>query len=723
MFWHKKVPFIKQLDSQDCGFACLKMVGKYYFPTFSLQQSLIENSTLFKFGISIHDLKKNAENVGFEAHALSLNFTQVKQKLQLPAVVLWNQNHYVVIASIKKNKIEVVDPEFGRIIYTENDFLNGWKQQAEKGVVLYLEPTNLLKEYVQNNPETKTNVKDFIPYLKTYKIQFLFVGFSLLFSSIVELLFPFFTQKIIDKGVAFNNLDLIYQLLIAQLVLFFSKIGLEFYRSWLFIHISSRISFSLISNFLSKLLKLPIRFFNSKTLGDLTQRIQDHKRIEDLLTKELIQAVFATLSLCIYAAILIFFDLKIFLTVIVFTAIELLWIFIFIEKIKINDHKSFTLQAKDRNKIQEIIEGIHDVKLNNLEEQKAKQWQEIQKGIYTNQLSQLKVNQKYQSYRFFNFLQNIFCLFFAAVAVLNGNMTLGTMLSVMFILGGINLPISQLINFVLNIQLTKISFERLKDIQNYKEEEDINQNLFPDEIQDISLKNVSFSYDNTHFILKDISFTIPKNKTTAIVGVSGSGKTSLLKLILKFYTIQNGYINLGIYNLREVNTKKWREKCGVVFQDSILFSHTIKYNICLNDVVDQERYRRAVELANIKSFIESLPLKDNMRIGTEGIGLSQGQKQRLLIARAIYKNPDYLFFDEATNALDTVNERLIIENVSTYFAEKTQIIVAHRLSTVINADQIVVLDQGRVIEVGTHYDLIALKGKYFELIKNQLELV
>ena len=469
-------------------------------------------------------------------------------------------------------------------------------------------------------------------------------------------------------------------------------------------------------------MQLPLKFFNSKNIGDLTQRIQDHKRIEEFLSKDLIQTVFSIFSIVIYSFILLYFNISIFLIVFIGTIIELLWIFRFLKKIKILDQKTFSLQAKDQNKIYELINSMQEIKLNNLEENKRNEWQKIQTTIYLNNIDKLKINQQYESYRFISFFQTILVVFVSSMAVMNGTLTIGSMLAIMFILGGINAPISQLINFVLQYQLVKVSFERLNEIHNKPDEENVSKVSKLSEIEDINIQNINFSYDNSNNILKNISLKIPKGKTTAIVGMSGSGKTTLLKLILKFYKPQQGNLLLHKTPLEEIENTLWRNKCGVILQDSFIFSDTISYNISLEENANQEKLLNAIKLANIDDFIHKLPLKLNTIIGSEGIGISHGQKQRILIARAIYKNPDYLFFDEATNSLDAKNERIIVENINYYFKNKTMIVVAHRLSTVKNADQIIVLDNGEIIEKGTHDELIKFKGKYFELIQNQLEL-
>jgi ATP-binding cassette, subfamily B, bacterial len=687
----------------------------------STSNPIFAESYLLKQGIQLSELDQTAKNLGYETMIVKLDFEKMVENAPLPAIFYWNQYHFIVVYKIKNNNVYVSDPAFGKTTYSKKEFLKGWNQNKAEGLVLLLEPTEKLREQ-RTAIQEKGSLQYVTQYLKQHKTQLFLIALTLLLSACIEFILPFFTQKILDKGVAGKNIPLVYWILTAQIVVFVSRMSLQFYRSWLFIHISSRISLLIISDFLIKLMHLPMKFFNSKNMGDLTQRIHDHKRIEEFLSKDLIQTVFSIFSIFIYASILFYFNSNIFIIIFLSTMIELLWIFGFLNKIKVLDQKTFSLEAKDQNKIYEIVNSMQEIKLNNLEEQKRTEWQKIQTNIYLNNIEKLKIQQQYESYTFISFLQTILVLFVAALAVMNQSLTIGSMLAIMFILGGINGPIGQLINFVLQYQLVKASFERLNEIHNKPDEENVAHISSLTDIEDIYLHNINFTYDHSNYILKNISLKIPKGKTTAIVGMSGSGKTTLLKLLLKFYKPQNGSILINNHSLDEIDNTLWRDKCGVILQDSFIFSDTIAYNIALEPNPHPERLENAIHLANMFDFVEKLPLQLDTIIGSEGIGISQGQKQRILIARAIYKNPDYLFFDEATNSLDTKNERIIVENINRFFNKKTMIIVAHRLSTVKNADQIIVLDNGIIIEKGTHNDLIKLKGKYFELIQNQLEL-
>ncbi|WBV56365.1 peptidase domain-containing ABC transporter [Chryseobacterium daecheongense] len=717
----KTFPFLRQLDSQDCGVTCIRMIAKYYGINISNTNPVLVESNLLKQGITISDLNDTAKKLGFNTLVVKLDFEKMINNVPLPAIFFWNQNHFIIVYKVVNKQLYVADPGFGKIVYSQKEFLKGWAQESDEGIVLLLDPTEKLFD-IREKKKKKNDLQYVTQYLVKHKIQLFLIALTLLISSCIELIFPFFTQKILDKGVVLKKISIIYLILIAQILVFVSRIGLEFYRSWLFIHISSRISLSIISDFLVKLMQLPLRFFNSKNIGDLIQRIQDHNRIESFLSKDLIQTVFSFFSIVIYICILFYFNINVFLIVSIGTILELLWIFKFLHKIKLLDQKTFTLEIKDKNKIYELISSMQEIKLNNLEENKRNEWQKIQTNIYLNNINKLKTTQKYESYRFIGFFQTILVIFVSSIAVMNQTLTIGSMLAIMFILGGINAPIGQLINFVLQYQLVKVSFERLNEIHNKPNEENLNKISYLEDIKDINIDNVSFSYDNSNYILKNISLKIPKGKTTAIVGVSGSGKTTLLKLILKFYQQQQGTILINDNTLEEVENTFWRSKCGVILQDSFIFSDTISYNISLEENANQEKILNAIRLANVNDFVDKLPLGLSTIIGSEGIGISHGQKQRILIARAIYKNPDYLFFDEATNSLDSNNEVIIINNINRYFNGKTMIVVAHRLSTVKKADQIIVLDNGRIIEKGNHNELVKFKGKYFELIQNQLEL-
>lgn len=717
-----KFPFLQQLDSSDCGFTCIRIISKYYGVDIPVENKAFLESHITRQGLSFSEMTKVASKLGYHNLFVELGFEDIKENVILPAIFFWNQNHFIVVYKITKNKVYVSDPAFGKAVYTKEHFIQNWKGNSEKGVIHILSP---LKEFYVNNEIEKEKIKNGIlnifKYLMKYKKQLYLLAVLLLLSSIIEFIFPFFTQKIIDRGVNNRDVSFLNLILLAQIVFFISKIGNQFYRSWLFVHISSRVGLQLVSDFLMKLMSLPINFFYSKSTGDLLERIDDHKRIENFLTNDLLKNVFAIFSLIVFSFILFHFSPTIFLIFLIGNTVQLIWVFSFLKKIKILDKKKFKIVAKEQNKNIELITGIQEIKLNSLENFKRNEWQKIQIELFNNNIENTKLNQKYESYRFMIFLTSILITFVAANQVINNTLSIGSMMSIIYIIGAVNAPISELINGVLSFQLLLVSITRINEINNiYNDPSDNKLNEF--DKCSIYLSNLSFSYDNKRQILNDITFEAKKGTTTAIVGLSGSGKTTLIKLLLKFYTPKNGSITVGKTNLESIDDKTWRNQCGVIFQDSFIFSNSIAFNIALEDDYDIDRLLISLEYANIKTFVDELPLKYDTIIGQEGIGISQGQKQRILIARAIYKNPDYLFFDEATNSLDAENEKIIIGNIEKYFKGKTMFIVAHRLNTVINADQILVLENGRIVEKGTHDELISLKERYYNLIKNQLEL-
>ncbi|WP_296685836.1 peptidase domain-containing ABC transporter [Flavobacterium sp.] len=719
----KKFPFIQQLDSADCGLACIRTISKYYGVNISSRNIIFQESNITRQGLMFSELERLSSKIGFENLFVELDFDEIEGNVILPAIFFWGQNHFITVYKITRSKIYVSDPGIGRLVYTKKQFLDGWKGLKRKGAILLLRPTKEL--YKHHEVETFKRRKSFIyvlQYLLSYKKHVYLLTFILLLSSVIEFVFPFFTQKIIDKGVRFKNFSFLYLILVGQIVLFVSKIVNEFYRSWLFIYISSRISLSLVSDFLKKLMNLPIQFFCSKTIGDLLERIDDHKRIEKFLTDDLLKSVFAFFSLIVFSSILLYFSKSIFIIFIVGNTLQLMWIFNFLERIKILDKIKFKLLGKEQTKNIELLTGLQEIKLNNLDDLKRKEWENIQLELFNTNVKNLKLNQRYESYRFISFFTSILITFFSALSVINGVLSLGAMMSIILVIGAVNVPIAQLINCVLNFQLLMVSITRLNEINDISEESSLEEKERNFNNGDIELIDLSFSYNGVTNVLNNINFKIKKGTTTAIVGLSGSGKTTLIKLLLKFYKPQIGFVNLNKINIEAIEDKIWRNRCGVIFQDSFIFSNSIAFNISLKEEYDVDKLHLAVENANIKSFIEELPMKYETLIGQEGIGISQGQKQRILIARAIYKNPDYLFFDEATNSLDAENEKIIVGNIEKYFKGKTILVVAHRLSTVMNSDQIIVLEKGSIVEKGTHNDLINLKGKYFNLVKNQLEL-
>lgn len=722
-------PFFKQLDVKDCGPTCLRMVAKYYGKNYSLQ-TLRDKSYISREGVSLLGISDAAESIGFRTMGVSLGFEQLVKEAPLPLVAHWKQNHFVVIYRIKNNKVFVADPAYGLVKYSFDEFKKGWlsgKSEGEnKGLSLLLEPKP--EFYAEEGEKVSKNSFGFLfRYLKNYKK---FIGqlvLGMIISGILLLIFPFLTQAIVDYGINNQDLNFIFLILLAQLILIISRQSVEFIRGWILLHLSTRVNIFLISDFLIKLMKLPIGFFDTRLVGDLLQRIGDHRRVESFLTNSSLDILFSMFSLVIFGIVLAIYSIKILILFLVGSLVYFLWINIFMKKRRELDFKKFSKQSENQSKLIQIISGIEEIKLNNADKQLRWEWEEIQASMFKINVKNLSLNQYQQAGAvLINEIKNILITFLAAVAVVKGSMTLGMMLAISYILGQLNTPINRLVIFMRSAQDAKISLERLSEIHEFKDEdiEDVSLKLVPDN-RGIQVRNLSFRYEGPQapMVLNNLDLSLPENSVTAVVGVSGSGKTTLVKLLLGYYTPTEGDIRIGDQSIQNINNAAWRGKCGVVLQNGYIFSETIAKNIALGEeYIDTERLINAARISNINDFIEKLPLGYNTKIGQEGQMLSGGEKQRVLIARAIYKNPDFFFIDEGTSSLDANNEKVIMQNLEEFYQGKTVVIVAHRLSTVKNASQIVVLDQGRIVEKGTHQELTTRKGKYFELVKNQLEM-
>jgi ATP-binding cassette subfamily B protein len=716
------------------------MVAKHYGKSYSLQ-FLREKSYITREGVSLSGISEAAETIGMRAKGVRISYDQLKHHAQLPCIVHWNQNHFIVVYKIsgrshlaaKKSReiVHIADPAEGLLKLTKDDFQMLWhstsKNGIDKGVALLLEPSPDFYLTRDEIPE-RTGFKYLFKYLKPHRKLIVQLILSLFVGSILQLIFPFLTQSVVDFGIANQNMAFLYLVLAAQMMLYFGKAAMEFIRGWILLHISTRINVSLISDFLIKLMKLPIGFFDKKLTGDILQRIRDHDRIEYFLTNTSLNILFGLINLFVFGIVLLIYSPKICLVFLVGTGLYALWIKAFMRKRRELDYKRFSQLSENQTGIIQLITGMQEIKLHNAEHNKRMEWENIQARLFKLNIKSLTIHQYQQAGSvFINETKNIAISFLAASLVIHGQMTLGMMLAVQYIIGQMNSPIEQMIQFIRSGQDARISLERMGEIH-LKDNEEMNAGLKTRDVPDkknIVIENLSFSYSGhkDDDVLKRINLTIPDKKTTAIVGSSGSGKTTLLKLLLGFYEARKGVIKVEDLKLNNINIKVWRDRCGTVMQDGYLFSDTIANNIALGeDHVDRKKLLHAVEMANIRNFIESLPLGYNTKIGMQGMGLSQGQKQRVLIARAIYKNPEIILFDEATNALDTENEKVIMDNLKLCFAQKTAIVVAHRLSTVKNADQILVMEKGELVESGTHQELVDKRGYYYRLIKNQLEL-
>ena len=724
-------PFYKQHDSMQCGITCLQMICKYNGKEYSLE-SLSRYCFATTEGVSMLGISEAANKLGLHTICGRITMEQLPQA-PLPCILHWSQNHFVILYKIKnKKKFYIADPGKGLLTYAEKEFKDHWistqSKGEEKGIAMFIQPTPAFYELSGETTNRKRSFKFLFGYIKQYRRYFGQIILGALVGCVLQLIFPFLTQAIVDIGITHQNLGIIYLILLGQLILTISRTSVDFIRRWILLHISMRINISLVSDFFIKLLKLPMSFFDTKLMGDLMQRMSDHNRVEKFLTTQMLNVTFSLLSFIVFGCVLLGYNTFIFLIFLIGSILYGIWIAIFLKRRKLLDYELFEKQAMNNNKTYQFITSMQEIKLQNCEQRRRWEWEDVQADLFQVNMKSLKLQQTQEAGSIFiNEVKNIIITVLAATAVIHGQMTLGMMLAVQYIIGQLNAPVAQLMNFLYSLQDVKISLEHINEIHEMENEENNKDALsaFHDRDKSLSFKNADFKYDphNPNKTLDGISIAIPEGKVTAIVGTSGSGKTTMIKLLLGYYPLLAGEITIGSTDLQKYNLKWWRKHCGVVMQDGVIFSESIARNIAVDDgEIDKECLLQAARIACIDSYIQTLPLKYNTLIGQDGIGLSQGQKQRILIARAVYKNPDYIFLDEATNALDANNERAIVENLMEFYKGKTVVIVAHRLSTVKNADQLIVIERGKIIETGTHTALIDRQGAYYHLVKNQLEL-
>ena len=715
----------------QCGIACLQMICSYYHKEYTLER-LANCCFATTEGVSLLGISEAARKLGLNTTCGRMTIGQLAQ-VPLPCILHWNQNHFVVLYKIRRGKtFYIADPGKGKIRYTKEEFKSHWisttSQGEEKGVAMFLEPTAEFGKLKGEEAEGIHSFRFLMGYLKQYRRYFVQIALGLLVGSLLQLILPFLTQAIVDLGIKHQDIKLIWLILLGELMIVIGRTSTDFIRRWLLLHISMRINISLVSDFFIKLLKLPMSFFDTKLMGDLLQRMGDHSRVQSFLTNQTLGVMFTTLSFLIFGVILAYYNLSIFAVFLAGSALYGIWIATFLQRRKVLDYELFEKQAINQNKTYQFITSMQEIKLQDCEQRRRWEWEDVQADLFGVQMKSLKLQQTQEAGSIFiNEVKNIVITVLTATAVINGQMTLGMMLAVQYIIGQLNSPVEQLMSFIYSLQDVKISLERINEVHAAKNEESGKDTKegFPSEDRSIGIEDMDFKYDphalrNT---LEGISFRIPAGKVTAIVGASGSGKTTLVKLMLGYYPVMKGRITIGGEDINGYNLKWWRRQCGVVMQDGVIFSESIARNIAVDDgEVDLDRLEQAARIANIHDYVMSLPLKYNTLIGRDGVGLSQGQKQRILIARAVYKNPSFIFLDEATNALDAKNERAIVENLDRFYQGRTVVVVAHRLSTVKNADQIIVLDNGKVVETGNHASLIEKQGAYYNLVKNQLEL-
>jgi len=723
-------PFVRQPDAMDCGPACLKMIAGFYGKNFSLE-SLRKRCYITREGVSFLGLSEAADSLGFRTIGVKIPFNVFIKNVPLPCIVHWKQRHFIVVYKISPKHIWVADPALGLLKYDHQEFIKNWSGTViggePVGLVLIMEPTPAFYA-VEEEKEQKGGFIFLWKYFKLYRKYFYQLILGLFLGSLIQLIIPFITQSVIDIGINNSDIGFIYLILFAQLALVAGRFSVEYIRNWLLLHIGARINVAVISGFLHKLMALPISFFDTKLTGDILQRIDDNNRIEEFLTSASLSIMFSFFNLIVFSIVLAIFSIKILLIFLAGTLAYIGWISLFMKSRAILDTQRFRQMSTTNSKLIQMVNGMQEIKLTQSELARRWEWENLQAGLFHLRVKGLSLMQHQSAgATLIHEITNIIITLISATTVIKGEMTLGMMLAIQFIIGQLNLPVNQIIYFFRVSQDAKLSLDRLSEVHAMDEEEaepEAKIKKMP-ERKDIYINNLSYQYEGPRspFVLKDIDLVIKENKITAIVGASGSGKTTLLKMILGFYRPVTGEIVVGDTKLENISLKTWRKKVGAVMQDGYIFADTIAANIAPGvETIDEEKLYAAAEIANIRGFIESLPLSYNTKVGMNGHGLSEGQKQRLLIARVVYKNPEIIIFDEATNSLDAGSEKVIVENLKSFFKNKTVIIVAHRLSTVRDADKIVVLDNGRIVESGTHNELIEKRGAYFNLVKNQLEL-
>ncbi|OJW35535.1 MAG: ABC transporter ATP-binding protein [Sphingobacteriales bacterium 46-32] len=729
-------PIFRQKNAMDCGPTCIQMIAKYYGKSYSLEQ-LRRISHFNKQGVSLLGIAEAAEKIGFKTTGVLISCHQLINEAKLPAIIHWEHQHFVVVTPKTKDKgIFVADPARGFLRYTKTELSQHWAHSVDEehtpvGIALLLEPTPAFyseETFQEGGAEPEKGWMRLWPYLKPYRSYLLQIVLALLMASVIQLIFPFLTQNIVDTGINTKNVPFITLVLIAQLMLFISRMIIEFIRSRLLLHISTRINISILSDFWIKLMRLPISYFDTKQFGDTIQRIGDHKRIESFLTGTALSTLFSLFNLFIFSIVLVQYSITVFLIFFSGSVLYFLWIRAFLRYRRKLDYKRFSLASRENGITMQLVEGMQEIRLQGAEYLKRWEWEGVQTRLFKLSFKGLSLSQYQQAGAvFLNEGKNILITFIVAKLVIDGQLTLGAMLAIQYIIGQLNSPVDQLIGFMQSAQDAKISLDRLNEIHELKDEEPLGAEYLHQlpSAKEIKINNLTFTYAGAgnEPVLKGVSLTIPEGKTTAIVGVSGSGKTTLLKLLLGYYENYTGEISIGNHSLRGISLRFWRQQIGAVMQDSYIFNDTIVGNICVQEEYpDYSRLIEACRVANILTFIENLPLGFNTKIGAEGNGISSGQRQRIIIARTIYKNPPYFFLDEATNSLDANNEKEIHSNLRAFFHGKTVVVVAHRLSTVRDADNIIVLHQGEIVESGSHQDLAKKRGLYYELVRNQLEL-
>ena len=732
----KDFPHITQPDTMECGATCLRMIAQYYGKKYSAE-TMQRLCRITREGVSMLSLSDAAEELGFRSVCGRISLERVVEQRPFPCILYWNQAHFVVLYDVKKKRkgklrFRIADPGKNLLELDEDTVRDAWigacTSGQEKGILMALEPTPVFYDKKDESKQLERPFHFLWGYLRPYRSWFVQLLLGLFLGSVLQLLFPFLMQAIVDKGISSKDLNLIYLILAGQLMMVLSRAAVDFVRRWMLLHISVRVNVSLLSDFLIKLMKLPMSFFDTKMTGDLLQRIHDHERVERFLTAQTLSVIFSAFSFVVFGVVLFYYDRLIFVLFLLGSFFYAMWISLFLKRRRMIDYTYFEQQSRNQSKTMQLLNGMQEIKLQHCERRRCWEWEDIQADLFRTSIESMKIQQTQEAGGILiNEIKNIVITIVAATSVISENLSLGMMLAIQYIIGQLNAPVEQFVQFIYGWQDVRISLERMCEIRNREEEETPERNVdyFPNGQREIRLKNVTFQYEGPHSpkVLDNLNLTIPQGKVTAIVGTSGSGKTTLVKLLLGYYSPVAGTIRIAGEDLAHYDLRWWRSHCGAVMQDGYIFSESIARNIAVDDEeIDNERLLLAARMSNIDEFIKRLPLQYNTVIGQDGQSISQGQRQRILIARAVYRNPDFIFLDEATNSLDANNERAIVENLTEFYRGKTVMAVAHRLSTVRNADQIVVLEKGRIVEIGTHESLIEAKGAYFHLVKNPLNL-
>ncbi len=726
-----KCKLVRQKDVMQCGIACLAMICRHYGSNIDIDD--IERlCPASREGVSLLAVSETAKTLGLETVSAKLTPERLAE-MPLPCMLHWNHNHFVVLYGVRgkarNRKFYVADPGKGRVCYSYEDFCSKWSDKASgAGIATMFHPSEGFRRNTDKEKRQKRSLRYVMGYVGRYRLHFVQIFVGLLLGSLLQLILPFLTQAIVDIGIKDGDIGFIWMILLGELMIVTGATATDFIRRWLLLHISMRINLSLVGDFFIKLLRLPMSYFDRKLTGDLMQRIADHNRIQSFLTSQMLSVLFSVLNMMVFGVVLAVYNSLIFWVFMAGSFVYSLWIVLFLRRRKVLDYELFSCLSASQNKTLQFLTSMQEIKLQGCERRRRWEWEDAQAELYAVQMKMQKLVQTEEAGSvFINEIKNIFITVLAATAVINGSLTLGSMLAVQYIIGQLNSPVNQLMGFIYSMQDVKISLERINEIHiNRDEESGKRENLTGfDGKKEVEIAHLSFKYDphELKWALSNVDIKIPQGGVTAIVGASGSGKSTLIKLMLGYYEPTCGTIRIGKTDLLKLNLKWWRRQCGVVMQDGVIFSESIGRNIAIGDEeIDTDRLHRAARIACIHDYIMELPLQYETMIGADGNGISQGQQQRILIARAVYRNPDFIFLDEATNSLDANNERKIVENLAGFYRGRTVVVVAHRLSTVRDADNIVVMEAGRVVETGTHKQLIELRGEYYRLVKNQLEL-